>query len=240
MIDNKDVLFLLQYKSCGSSSRGIQSGGIILTIEDLKDELYVRQLLRGRWSLMYQVGRQVLKSVKSMSLQEFEQIFGIGNTIKLRYLLDFDSNISSPFRKEITQVYGLEAFRTKPQMTTRYNSGDVIRCSDGNVYLYYGYLKKFLAYIDNNEVCDFTGHLYMPLTDKKNSRKSLLDKLDVLVQKPSRYKEYVLKSKRKAEVNSIRSSNIKLKGDYTYDTILPVDIYHRDERKARVIMEIGD
>lgn len=236
---DKEALFFLQYKSCGSSSRGIQSGGIILKVEDLYDENYVRQLLKGRWSLMYQVGREVLHSVKSMSLQEFEKIFGIGNT-KIRYLLDFDENIESPFRKEVTDVYGKAAFETKPHMTTRYKSGDVIRCSDGYKYLYYGHVENMEIYMNKHLVEEFSGHLYMQLKEKENTLNSVLARLEILARMPSKSNHFILKTKKKAEADTIKNSGLKLKGETEFDVTLKSDYYHREERKAHIKMTIGD
>lgn len=235
-----DVFFFLQYKSCGSSSRGIQSGGIVLTLEDLYDKGYVKKHLRGHWSLMYQVGREQLKSVKSMSLQEFESIFGIGNTNKIKYLLDFDKDIPSPFRKEVTQVYGAEAYETKPQMTTRYKSGDIITCADGYDYLYYGKLTNMQISVNGESVGQFSGHLYLYLNNKEYSLESILERLSILAKSPYKYKEFILKTKRKAIADKIIDSGLKLRGHHDYYVEVPRDYFNRHYRKAHIMMDLGE
>ena len=63
-----EVLFFIQYRSMGSSSRGIQSGGKILDFGDLCDEQYIRSICKGIYKFMNQVGREHLKDMKSMRL----------------------------------------------------------------------------------------------------------------------------------------------------------------------------
>lgn len=231
------VLFFLQFKGCGSSSQGILSGGIILTKEDLYDKVYMKKHLKYRWSLMYQVGRSQLNSVKSMSLQEFEKIFGIGNTKGIDYLLDFDKDIPSPFRKEITRVYGKEAYEAKPHMTTVYESGDIITCSDGYQYLYFGNVKELVLRINNEYEYTYSGHLYVYVQDKL-SLEDAINKLKGLVKNPTKEKNYILKNKKKAEANKIVKSGLDFIGEHEYDLDIPRYYFGRNEKKVKLYMYI--
>lgn len=239
-MNKDDVMFLIQYKSLGSSSRGILSGGVILSLEDLYDRNYMHKILKYQWSMLYQVGRSPLQSVKSMRLEEFEHIFGIGASSKLRHLLDFNKDIPSPFRKEILSVYGAEAYEVKPHMTTRYKSGDIITGHDGYNYLYYGNVKNLNIKIEGNQVGEFSGHLYSYLINGKVPVDDPFDVLKLLANSPSKYKKYILKTKRKAVANQIRPSGLTLTGHHDMKFIIPSSYIYRWERKVHVIMDIGD
>ena len=104
-----DVSFFIQYSSMGSSSRGILSGGRILDFGDLCDERFMRSIMKGRYILMFQVGRNWLRDLKSMTLEEFESIFYpngfLGKLDNMKYLLGF-SDIDSPFINVLIKNYG--------------------------------------------------------------------------------------------------------------------------------------
>lgn len=213
-----NVLFFLQYRSVGSSSRGIQSGGVILDFGDLCDEQYIRSLCKGRYKFMYQVGRNYLKDLKSMQLSEFEAIFypkGYLGTLKnMQYLLGF-SDLESPFRKEILQKYGALANECKPKTTTVYNAGQIIKGVDNVEYVYVGNFEEVQFIVDKTPEYKLNGHMYIPADSFKRKYGSLttasaMSSLDILgdylmgyLNSYSRLERYFLNNKRKAtEVNN--------------------------------------
>ena len=208
-----NVLFFVQYSSQGSSSRGIQSGGVILDFGDLCDEQYIRKLCKGRYKFMYQVGRGFLKDVKSMTLEEFEAIFypngWLGTLEGMKHLLGY-GDIPTIFRKDIINKYGPDAGKGKPKTTTVYNAGQIIKGVDNVNYLYVGKFEEIKISLDGNLEYNTNGHLYIPtdwLCRKYGSlvTTSAMSALDVVgdflasyVHNYSRLEKYLLANKRKA------------------------------------------
>lgn len=206
-----EVLFFIQYRSMGSSSRGIQSGGKILYFGDLCDEQYIRSICKGRYKFMYQVGREHLKDMKSMSLSEFEAIFypkGYLGTLKnMQYLLGF-SDLESPFRKEILEKYGALANKVKPRTTIVYKPGQIIKGVDDVEYVYVGLFEEISFTIDRSLWKTISGHMYIPVqwivqkygstVPNESSSDMLCEYLMRYLNNYSKLKKYFLKTKRKA------------------------------------------
>lgn len=201
MKDN--VYFYVQYNSTGSSSRGIQSGGVVLSIDDLCDEKYVRKLLMcGRSTLMYQVGRDMLRNLKVLRLEDFEKIFH-DHINGIKHLLGF-SELEPPFRKEILVKYGHTSYSEVKKTTTTYNKGDIITGTDGMQYLYLGNIKTMEMFIDGEKKKEYSGHLYMPVTPallKFNTREweinEILEFLKHATHNFDKFKRHFLKTKKK-------------------------------------------
>lgn len=198
-----DVSFFIQYSSMGSSSRGILSGGRILDFGDLCDERFMRSIMKGRYILMFQVGRNWLRDLKSMTLEEFESIFYpngfLGKLDNMKYLLGF-SDIDSPFRKEVLQKYGALANKEKVKTTTKYNVGDIFKGVDEKHYIYLGNIERMEYVVDNELKCNYSGHLYMPVNCKLTSLKKgdIYRWLKWAVRNYEMFKKHFLKTKKKA------------------------------------------
>lgn len=205
------VVFFVQYKSMGSSSHGIRSGGVVLDLEDLCDANYMSQLMKGSYSILYQLGRGSLKSIVSMSLTEFETIFytyrkayGQMDIPKhLGHLLGYNGGVSV-FRKEITDKYGpqKEAIST----TQNYSVGDIIEGVDGSLYVYMGNVKKLEISIDRELRATYSGHFYIPvgnITIEDGLHQLYSNWLKQASTNFKKAKKCFLKTKRKAKAGSV-------------------------------------
>lgn len=241
-----NVLFFIQYHSMGSSSRGIQSGGRILDFGDICDEDFMRSIMKGRYTLMYQVGRNRLDSLKSMTLEQFEAIFYprgfIGKLDNMKYLLGF-SEIESPFRKEILQKYGALANQPKVSTTTKYNVNDIIQGTDGVTYLYLGNIASMKYYIDRELKANYSGHLYMALEDIMDiPQESIENFLRRATVNFTKFERKFLKTKRKAVVNKVYTGRCiaGLKKVDQLNIILPRNFMYSYTRNLCIIYEMED
>jgi len=241
---NNDVAFFVQYRSTGSSSRGIQSGGVVLTFDDMFDQAYVTKLLRNGYAeskLMYQVGRNSLQDVKSMRVDEFESIFR-GHTDDIKYLLGY-SDLTSPFRKEILTAYGPDLYREVKKSTTVYKKGDIFMGSDNIKYIYLGNFEYVNVYIDKELVAAYKGHFYMPMSAEllKNTNRefevdTILEYFKRVRLSPKKFSANFLKTKKKAEVNSVMNIGHKgLNSEGEFNVILNRDFIHNYERKLKIV-----
>lgn len=208
-----NTLFFIQYSSGGSSSRGVLSGGIILDMDDICDEEYIRSLLRGRWKMMYQVGRKPLKDIISIRLDEFERVFypnGALSTLGgIKHLLGY-RDIKPVFRKEVLDKYGPHANEDKPSTTTSYTRGQVIRGADRVCYVYVGQMDSIRYIVDGHTEYSTHGNMYIPVDWLKGKYGSVVaasaissvevvaDYLMTFLGRYTRIERYLLSSKRRA------------------------------------------
>lgn len=234
-MNKNEIYFFVQYKSCGSSSRGILSGGVIISLNDLYNEKYVRSLLKYRYGLMYQIGKDCLHDLKSMQLTEFEEIFD--NTDKIKYLLGY-SEIVSPFRKEITNKYGPDKDKPKSKTTTIYNAGDMFTSTNGVDYIYLGKVEcmQMTLYDKVQEI--YTGHLYMRKQSNMNdntirkflcnsafnfqkfNKNFLVTKKKALADKPIIHTEYKLPQKGVIEETVFKNYTYRKEGKLKIEFIV--------------------
>lgn len=236
-----DVVFFVQYKSMGSSSHGIRSGGVVLDLKDLCDKDYMRRLMQGSYNILYQVGRGELKSIIHMSLAEFENIFKhytkVGNLVYISHLLGYQGE-KSIFRKEITEKYGY----TKESVSTTqsYEAGDLITGVDGVEYLYMGNVKKLEIYIDHELRGSYSGHFYIPMrsNDKATTQNELYnDWLRITSANFKKASRSFLKTKRKAVADSVKKIGLSGlgKGTTNVEKVLPKCYLYSYERKLTAI-----
>lgn len=210
----KNILFLVQGRSMGSSSRGPQAGGRILTMEDIKDAKYYNMVIGFNKVLYYQVGRSEAVSIKSMSLLEFEEYFDLSEVKggKFNHLLGLDGG-ECVFRKEIKDKYGKtkeELEKPKPKMTTVYPDGSIVEAENGKKYLYLGYMSKFILTVNNNNISVDGGNFYIPVTEG-DIRKGLTENFfkDFFKRKTAYFglegfkKRHFLKGRKRVKVGSI-------------------------------------
>lgn len=237
-----NVLFFVQYKSMGSSSRGIQSGGRILDFGDLCDVSFMDQVLRGSCKLMYQVGRGQLQDLISMRLDEFEAIFypngWLGNIECMRHLLGFNDR-PSVFRKEIADKYGPQ--KAKVQSTTVYEPGSVITGVDGIKYIYMGHVSCLDIYIDKENKASYSGHFYIPMRyDKEeNIEEAYKSWTRSAIMNYRRAEKSFLKSKKKAVAGSVVKTDFNgLVGTQTLNMVLPKCCMYNYNRQLQVISSV--
>lgn len=237
------VLFFVQYHSMGSSSRGIQSGGRIVDFDDLQDEEFMRSILKGRYSILYQVDRGYLSNLKSMQLSEFEAIFflrgGFKSLNKINYLLGF-SDIESPFRKEILEKYGALANKEKVSTTTKYNPGDIIVGVDDRKYLYLGNVARMTYIIDKEVMHNYYGHLYMPISYLDINKSDIQEFLKKAIINYKKFERFFLKTKRKAKKDRVIkyvNHNLALAYNDILDFTLPKNFLYSYNRALRIIYE---
>lgn len=186
----------------GSSSRGIQSGGLILTKEDLLDKEYFNTYINsGKTTLLYAKSREYLQNVKSMQLEEFEELFeGHLNTGEMDHLLGIDGS-ECYFRKEIEKKYGKKDDRPKKHYTTMYKEGDCIIDSCGRKRVYMGEFEYFKLELEG-VVTTLSGHFYCYLDDAEDIE-SFKKSLQSSNWNFTRRRKQFGKTKRKAETDAI-------------------------------------
>lgn len=246
--NSNNTMFFIQYKSMGSSSHGIRSGGVILNIGDLLDVEYMRKLCKGSFTIFYQTGRAELKTLKSMRLDEFKAIFVSGGHInKMSHLLtDIGEQHSildeQVFRKEITDMYGTGQFKVKMSKTTKYKVGDMIETDNGETFVYCGNMESLsisMRYIDGrfSSGCTYSGHLYLPVNknneDMFDMRVEFAKYMRVMRCNYSKYEKRFLKNKKPAvSVNSNITFNVL---EHTGKIINNIGITYMSSAQKQVI-----
>lgn len=216
----ENIYFFEQYKSMGSSSRGIRSGGRILSVDDLLDAQYFKKLAIGSNQLLYQVGRGRLDNIIHMRIDEFEELFvKTGKLGQMNHLLGYDGN-DAVFRKEILEKYGALAQKKKPSMTTKYMNGDAIEVENGMQYIYCGNIKLKVRvrpkrYSDEGTSHEYSGHLYIALNKNDTSTSAAFRKfIESIKGNYLAYEKYFTKNKRKAVVHEGEFNNLGALGEY--------------------------
>lgn len=151
-----NILFLVQYNSMGSSSRGKMSGGVALRLEDLYDKELMNKLFRGHYMLMYAYPRCSYNNIVHMGKEEFKEIFS-GNTDKIRHLIDEHK----VFRKEVYEAY-TSIKKVKPKLIRKLVPGHLYLGENGFKYLYLGNV-EFNSYIDKKVRNNNKGNLFIEL-----------------------------------------------------------------------------
>lgn len=217
-----DYRFFIQYYSQGSSSRGIQSGGRILTAEDLLDREQFKKFVGGhKVTLLYADGNAFLENVKSMRLDEFQSVFGKVSYGEIAHLVG-DAKNGGYFRKEITNHYA-----PKPKYvpgTTQYGIGaSVIPKNKEERCVYLGNFEKFEAYGNNSLIYTLSGHLYVT----KSEVKSPLDLARAVIYSPRAFRRNFMKVKKSVVSDAIAQENDPLNGETegTLSFVLPTFVY---------------
>lgn len=246
-MDNDKVMFLIQH----NGANGKMSGGYILDIDDLTDKEYTLKVL-SYGHLLYQVGRGYATDVIHMPLEEFEAIFvnGKENYVdRIKYLLNYGLR-RNLFRKEIEMKYGHSSTVEKPVLTTKYKAGDMLIDVDNiksSVYL--GNFKSLeLNVVDTRSgkhmwSTSLSGHVYLSIfnDDLQNTwdiEREFIKKMEscAICQKASKI---AIKKKRKAGVETIKSSSQRLKASGKH-TIYAKENYFYPPRTITITWEMEE
>lgn len=207
--------FFIQYHSMGSSSRGIQSGGRILSPVQLLDKKLFKSFIAGkRTTLLYAKDGEYLENAKSMELDEFQSIFEDVHYEGIKHLIG-DGGCGSYFRKEIVKHYKPKDTAKPPQCTTQYGIGAVITTKNAKGHLVYlGNFEEFKVYKDSAYEYTVSGHLYCSESDAKE----LGNLAHLALYYPLTFKRNAVKTKRPAIANGIKAVPDPLEGE-TEDTL---------------------
>lgn len=224
-------LFLVQYNSTGSSSRGKLSGGILLTLEDLFDKEYMKTVLRGSSTLMYGYRRGYFENIIHMRKEEFEEVFN-GHIEKVQYLM----TEIIVFRKEICTAYdGVK--RTKHKLLTKLIPGHLYLDKNNTTVWYYVGNVHIVGAIDHTIILNANGNLFIHVNKHTNLNKEyIIQDIAGSIESKSRKKLDILKGYKQV-ITDLGDAKIAFSDISEYKTILPRSTLYGYERTLKYAIQ---